>query len=250
MAERSRPLNLRTLLALALCTTSVAVVFQEPLVQLVLVLFTVALFPFSGGKGALRRLSHRLRSLLFVVLSMFVFQVLFRHEGTVLWSWGILQVTTGGLGMAVAISLRLLLILLLAGLLFGVPFSEFLLAFRAWRIPYEIAFLVTTTIHFLPQFDRRFKLVREALLQRGVRLDKLPLAQRPRAYVSLLLPVLGQALHDVRRRAEALELRAFRLHPTRTWRASSRLRLRDWFIQSAALLVTVGYIVGRLLAHK
>jgi energy-coupling factor transport system permease protein len=225
-------LNLRTILIIVMAITSLSVIYNTVAVQAILIgISLVLLLSINPSKKRFQRIWHRLILILRLVITLMIFQVLFRHEGETLWQWQFIQITSGGLAYGAAASLRFMLIIIIAGLLFDIPYYDYLLAFRAWKFPYEISFLVATVIHFIPIFGRQFQRSREALHLRGIELGKLPLITRSKAFISLIFPVVARAISEVRFRAISLELRAFRLYPTRTYLYQQKLEWWDWVVQ-------------------
>ena len=233
-------LNLRTILIMVIAITSLSVIYNTILAQAVLISIAILLnIVINPSRHKMQRVYHRVKLLSKVIITLMIFQILFRSGGEILWQWQFLQISEVGLQYGVSSSLRLLLIVLVAGLLFDMPYYDYLLAFRSWKIPYEISFLVATVIHFIPIFGRQFQRSREALSLRGIELNRLPLIKRMKAYISLLFPVVARAVSEVRYRAISLELRAFRLHPTRTYLYEQKLKWWDWVVQVGVVGVFV-----------
>ena len=233
-------LNLRTLLVIVILITSLSVIYNNILTQTILILFSIALlFGINPSQHKYKRIIHRLKMLFKIVLTLMVFQVLFRHGGEIYWQYGIIKITSTGLNYGIASSMRFFIIIIIAGMLFDIPYYDYLLAFRAWLFPYEISFLVATVIHFIPIFTSQFQRSREALQLRGIELRKIPLIKRFKAYSSLLFPVLARAISEVRYRSISLELRAFRLYPTRTYLYESKLKWYDIAVQVICVMVFV-----------
>jgi len=239
-------MNLRTLLVIVLVITSLSVIYQDLITQTCLIGLALILIGFfSHSRHNLMRIWHRLRRIGKLILTLMIFQILFRNEGDSLFQYGIINITTGGIEYGVISSMRFTLIILIAGLLFDVPYSKYLLAFRAWRFPYELSFLIASVIHFIPLFSAEFNRSLEALALRGIELNKIPLLQRIRSYNTLLFPVIARAINDVKSRTISLELRGFRLYPERTSLHKDKLAKRDILVQGLALLSFVGAIVLR-----
>ncbi|MCF7794502.1 MAG: energy-coupling factor transporter transmembrane protein EcfT [Candidatus Cloacimonetes bacterium] len=225
--------------------TSLSVIYNTAEVQAVLIAISlVLLLSINPSRKRFQRIWHRLKLILRLVVTLMVFQVLFRHEGETLWQWQFIQITSGGLAYGAAASLRFMLIIIIAGLLFDIPYYDYLLAFRAWKFPYEISFLVATVIHFIPIFHRQFQRSKEALHLRGIELSRLPLITRSKAFISLIFPVVARAISEVRYRAISLELRAFRLYPTRTYLYQQKLQWWDWYIQVGAVILFLSLLVS------
>ena len=151
-------LNLRSLLVLVICLTGLSVIYQRPLVQIALLTITMILiFAQHPDKKSFRSLWKRISRIGRLILIIFIFQLLFRRNGEILWQFHFIRITDIGFNYALASSLRFFLIILVAGLLMDVPYQEYLIALKAWKFPSEISFLVATTIHFLPVFQKIFK---------------------------------------------------------------------------------------------
>ena len=242
-----KKINLRTILIIVLLITSLSVMFQDFFMQLCLLLISLSLITLSNpSKRSISKILHRLRHIGKLIITLMTFQILFRHEGKELFSFWILTITSGGLEYGIVSSMRFLLIILIAGLLFDIPYSDYLLAFKAWKIPYEISFMVATVIHFIPMFSTEFQKCLEALYLRGIDLNKLAFKYRPKAYLSLVFPVIAKAISDVQYRTISLELRGFRLHNTRTSIYDDKLNTKDWIIQIFTISVFIGVILVKI----
>ncbi|MCD6101456.1 MAG: energy-coupling factor transporter transmembrane protein EcfT [Candidatus Cloacimonetes bacterium] len=229
-------INLRTLLIIVILITSLSVIYQKIFVQIVLILLSILLlFLIHPNKKKSARLLHRLKNLGKIIFTLMLFQILFRRGGDVLWQWGIIKITSVGINYGVTSSLRFFLIILIAGLLFDIPHYDYLLALRSWKIPYEISFLVASVINFIPTFNNQFRIIIEELSLRGIDLKRIPILKRPRAYISLIFPVVARTIANARFRAISLELRGFRLYRHRTYLYENKLKWLDYVIQSGVL---------------
>jgi energy-coupling factor transport system permease protein len=231
--------NLRTVLVVVSAITTLSLVYNAPIPLLAMNALVLILLATAPGGARWKKLGHRLRGLGRLAIALFVAQALFRRDGVALWAWGWLRITDHGLESGIVSGLRLLLLLLSAGMLFDYPFTRWLQALRAWRLPYEFAFLVANVMHFTPLLEEQFRLSREALLLRGVDLQHLPIRQRFRAFSLLALPIVARTLWQVRYRAASLELRGFRLQPVRTDIHPERLTISDLVIQAEALVIAL-----------
>ncbi len=239
-------MNLRTLLVIVLVITSLSVIYQDITTQSCLIILALVLIAFfSHSRHNLEKIWHRLRRIGKLILTLMIFQVLFRNEGALLFQFGFIKVSSGGLEYGLVSSMRFTLIILIAGLLFDVPYSKYLLAFRAWKFPYELSFLIATVIHFIPLFTSEFKRSLEALALRGIELSKIPLLQRAKTYNSLMFPVIARAISDVKYRTISLELRGFRLYPNRTSLYEDKLSVKDVVIQIIMILFFIVVITLR-----
>lgn len=230
-------LNLRTILILVIAITSLSVIYQDVLTQVILILLSLILIlSIKPSKKKFNRLMHRIKLLGKIILTLMVFQILFRPEGEVLLEFWLIKITMEGINYGVASSLRFFLIILIAGLLFDIPFYDYLLAFRSWKFPYEISFLVSSVIHLIPIFNSQFKRSSEALKLRGIDMRKLPLRRRTKAYLSLIFPMVAKSINEVKYRSISLDLRAFRLYKHRTYLYDSKLKWFDVCLQISIIV--------------
>jgi len=241
-----KKINLRTLLIIVILISSLSVIFQNILMQSSLIILSIVLIILQNpSKKKIFKTIHRLKRIGKVIATLMLFQILFRHNGKELFSFWIIKVTSGGLEYGITSSLRFFLIILIAGLLFEIPYYDYLLAFKAWKIPYEISFLVATVIYFIPLFSNEFKKSVEALHLRGIILGKIPFRNRLKAYTDLVFPVIAKAISDVQYRTISLELRGFRLNKNRTSIYENKLNRVDWIIQ----ILSIGLFVNILITN-
>ncbi len=221
--------------------TSLSIISQRIPMQVGTLLTTMILLLVMQREN-LHRLRHRMTRIFQVISVLFVVQLLLRRGGEPILHWHFIMITDTGLRYALVVSMRLILIMLVAGLLFDYPFTEYLRAFRAWKIPYEISFLIANTIHFIPMFRRQAIQMKEALQIRGIQLRTIPLKRRGKALASLALPIVAGVLNDVKYRAISLEMRGFRYSDTRTDFFDSKLSVMDYAIQVVGSLVFVAVL--------
>lgn len=234
-------LNLRTIIVIVSAITTLSVVHNTILMQILLLLFSIfLLLIIKPSKHRFNRLIHRMKMILRIVITLMIFQILFRHGGETIWQFGIIKITSLGLNYGISSSLRLMLIVLIAGLLLDIPYYDYILAFRSWKFPYEISFLVASVIHFIPIFQKQFTISREALNLRGIEISKTPFIKRFKIYSALVFPVIARAISEVKYRSISLELRAFRLYPERTFLYQAKLKWYDIIVQ---ISVCVGFVI-------
>ncbi len=168
-------INLRTLLILVILITSMSVIYQKLFIQICLIILSILLIiSINPSKRRFHRLLHRLRKFTNIVLAIMVFQILFRVTGEVIWQCGFIKITSVGINYGIISSLRIFIIILIAGLLFDIPYYDYLLALKGWKIPYEISFLIASVINFIPTLSKQFYIIIEELTLRGIDLKRIP----------------------------------------------------------------------------
>jgi len=132
-----------------------------------------------------------------------------------------------GIKLAAMLSLRLLVILFAALILIEGDTSEYLLALIQMKMPYELAFMVSVGLHFLPIMRMEAINVYRCMLMRGMQFKDIGLIQKFRAYAKLCLPIFASVLRKARELSTAMEARSFRSSPKRTYYKKLRLRAYD-----------------------
>ena len=101
-------------------------------------------------------------------------------------------------------------------------------------VPYSIAFVLSTSLHFVPIISRKAKNVLDAQRARGIPVR--PGWSALRHYPAFLVPLLIQAFQLAEELAEAMESRGFG-RPGRTFLQIYRLNARDWLAMAVGFLI-------------
>jgi energy-coupling factor transport system permease protein len=110
-------------------------------------------------------------------------------------------------------------------------------------LPYEVAFVMSVGMQFVPVLARKARHVVDAQRARGIPLE--PGLRALHHYPALMGPVLVQAFQLADELAEAMEARGFG-RPGRTFAREYRLRAADWLaIAGGAALLTVLLVLRR-----
>jgi energy-coupling factor transport system permease protein len=107
-------------------------------------------------------------------------------------------------------------------------------------LPYAFAFVLSTSVQFVPVISRKAQHIFDAQRSRGISLE--PGLPALRHYPALMGPLLIQAFQLADELAEAMESRGFG-SPHRTFADEYRLRWPDYVLLSlsAVLLITATY---------
>lgn len=156
--------------------------------------------------------------------------------GAVVW-W------TSDAGTAALAALKLLNLVSVFFVFFSVTLPEDLgNALVKIGLPYIVAFVVSTSLQFVPTVGRRIRNVLDAQRARGIPLE--PGWKALSHYPAFLGPVLIQAFQIAENLAEAMEARGFG-RPGRTFLEEYRMRARDWWTLAAGALL----LIACLLSH-
>jgi energy-coupling factor transport system permease protein len=236
-------LDPRPKLLFVLCVSTLAVLWRDPVWLAALLGLTIVVL-LAGGVDP-RSTWGQVRGVLQVVAILFVVQCVFVRSGEPVVSVaGLTLVTTGGITVALGVTLRLLIVVCSAlVLLTGRP-RDYLLALVQCRVPYEIAFMVMTAVHFLPILREEALDVYHAVQMRGTEVAKAGVRERLAVYARIALPVVAGALRRAEQVSLAMEARAFRAKPRRTSMRRLTLRARD----VAALVAVAAATAAALVA--
>lgn len=236
-----RNLDPRSKLLIGICISVLAVAFQNPLLLLFLLLFSVLMLYLTGSD--LKRASQPLCKILPLLALLFLVQCIFTRQGTALLTLsGIKIITDLGLNMGLSVMLRIMIIIISAMIMLSSRERDFLLALVQWRIPYEIAFMVMVGLHFLPLLREEALNVYYAAQMRGTELQKISAGKKIKLYTLMMLPIISGAIHRAEQMAVAMEARAFRALPQRTYMRKLRLKKIDYCVQTGMVLASASLL--------
>ncbi len=245
-APRLARIDPRVKLLLMLCISTLAVVWRDPLWLASLLAFTCTVLAVGGVD--LGTALRQIRGVLGVVALLFIVQCLFVRSGRPLLSVGaVTLITVDGAATALGIALRLVIVVFSALLLLTSEARDYLLAFVQCKLPYEIAFMVMTAAHFMPILRDEALDVYHAVQMRGTEIAKTTLRGKLRVYTSMTLPILTGALRRAEQTSIAMEARAFRACPRRTFLRRLKLSSADIVCLVAIPLLTAASLVTSII---
>lgn len=115
------------------------------------------------------------------------------------------------------------------------------------RVPFALSFLATTALRTVPDTGRTFLAVRAARRERGRPAWKRSPWAWLRLELSMLRPVVAEALRRARALAEALDSRGFDPQAPRAVARPLRLARWEWPVIGAALGLTASVVAARVL---
>lgn len=238
-------LDPRAKLSVVFALTSLALLIQDLRLFAGLVLVTAGSSFLLGGDW---RVLYRMRRLMGLFFALVVIQSVFGGHGEPLLQIGSISVlTTGGVQRAVALALRILVIVLASSILLRESSRRLIQALIQWRVPYEIAFMVHLAIRFLPLLQEEMQDAFVALQLRGVDLQALGWRQKFQVYSFLFMPVLAGVIGKARELSLAMEMKAFRAVPQRTSHFRLELQPLDYGIMFASLSF---FLLGTILVFR
>lgn len=179
----------------------------------------------------------------------------FFTKGEAIWQWGIVSITGEGLVMAARMGLRLLFLVLFAGLLTlttsPMELSDGLERLFSPLTPlgfpaHDLAMMMTIALRFIPTLLDETDRIMKAQLARGADLDRGNVVRRLRAFIPVLVPLFVIVFQRADDLATAMEARGYRGGRGRTRLNPLKWRLRD----GAALAVVVSVVIAAVVADR
>ena len=231
-------LDPRSKLVLVLCLSTLGVFMQDIGILTAVLCVSIALSTASGSR--LFVLIRKFRRILWLFVAIAVIQSIFAPSGRVLVSLGgIKLITAGGLYKGVAMVLRMSIVMVSATIMATSNSREIVQGLVQWKVPYEIAFMVSVAIRFLPLLTDEIKNVVTAVQLRGIELDRIPARQRVKVYSYLIMPVVSGAVIKSRELATTMETRAFRAYPKRTSYMVLTMQRIDYTVIITSLITSI-----------
>ncbi|MFI3237459.1 MAG: energy-coupling factor transporter transmembrane component T [Lachnospiraceae bacterium] len=222
--------------------SSLAVLYKDVLaLTVILTLSTLLAYCFQVD---FIRMFQKLKHLFSMLISITILQSIFTFEGNPIISIGSFHFLTDyGLIKGLEFLLRITIIMMLGCLLATSNQRDITQGLVQLKVPYEIAFMSTIGIKFLPILKEEFVDSMNAIMLRGIDIKKLKLPKKISLYTYILTPVVMNSFLRAKEMAVAMELRGFRVLPDRTNFIQLNLRKRDGVLIACSILV---FAVGLL----
>jgi energy-coupling factor transport system permease protein len=234
-------LDVRTKIIIVLCLSTPAVIIQDPYILTLLFVVSILLSLFTGSN--LKMVFKKLSNIWYIFLILVLLQSIFVKSGQKLLSIGGLTIlTAGGIIKGVEFILRLMIIIISATIMTTSNHKEIIQGLNQFKIPYEISFMVSVAIRFLPMLSSEIKNTLTAIQLRGIEIEKLKFFKRIRLYRYIFYPILINTVKKAHMLSIAMEARAFRAYPCRTSYLFLKFRAIDYIIIPVSLLLTVSII--------
>ena len=206
----------RIIFALTFSLSSFAVIIREDLALMSVILLITFLCAAALGVN-FGQLLKRMKRLWQALLVVSLLRSIFTPSGAVL-----LQIadtpllTVGGIQIGALVLFRLALFIVCGAMLTRYSVRTLIQGMVQIKMPYEIAYMVSVGVRFIPQLAEELKDSLTALQLRGVVVEELKLKKRLSLYIYLMLPVIVSSLQNAKELAMSMEMRAFRAEKSRT----------------------------------
>lgn len=233
----------RTKLVIVLLLSTAALIYNDIFV-LVTVLFTSTAISIAM-KSSLISIIVRIRKLIGVMIAIAIVQSLVIKSGNSIIEFkNIVLLTDYGMFKSLEFILRLSIIIISASIITTSTSREIIQGLVQWKCPYEIAFMVSVAIRFLPIFKEEMTDMVTAIQLRGIELNRVRLSQKLMVYKYILMPIIVNSILKAKELSAAMEMRGFRAYEARTSYMILKMQKHDYLIIGicavSALLFNVG----------
>lgn len=190
----------------------------------------------------------RLKYIFMLFLMLAVIQSIFIADETALIAFGgvrLLSVT--GIEMGARTFMRMLAIISAGAIMSTADYRMTVQGLVQWKMPYELAFMTSIAIRFMPIFAGEFRDSVTAVQLRGVDIKKVPFSRRIKLYVYILSPVVTGAMKRAQELAIAMETRAYGAFKKRTSYIQLKMAWQDYAVIFVSVAAAVGFIYASFM---
>jgi len=235
---QDKSLDPRTKLIIVISISSLSV-FIRDIRYLICILFA-AIIISKVLNSEIFMVVKKLRRILGVFIAMIIIQSLFIKGGNPILSIGGFTLLTDiGIYRGLEFIIRISIILVAAAILMTSTSREILQGLVEWKIPYEIAFMVSVGIRFLPLLSEEITDTLTAIQLRGIDMEKMSLKDKLRLYSYIFTPVVAGAVLKSQNLAVAMECRGFRAFKHRTSYLKLKLKTKDYVISTVSIVISI-----------
>ena len=238
---RANSLDPRTKILIVAIISTLAILYTD--VKTLVLIFIISLILGVTINRDFLFLIKRLKRLIIVVLFIAIIQSLLTNQGEVLIEVFKIKILTDyGLRRAVEFILRIGIIIMASVILTTSSSREILQGLVKLKIPFEIVFMVTTGLKFLPMLRDEAINMFTAIQLRGLDFKKISFGNKLKVYRYLLLPIIISSILKARDLSIVMEMRGLRAYPTRTNYRQLSFSKKDYLTMSLSVIITVIFV--------
>ena len=173
----------------------------------------------------------KLKRLWQIIIIVALLNSLFSPSGEIWIQIGsVALLTSGGVIRGFVVLFRLSILILGGSLFTKYGVRELIQGMVRLKLPYEIAYMISIGIRFIPLMSGELRDSLTALALRGVIMEELTLRQRIKVYTYLMMPMVAGSLHNARALSMSMEMRGFGAYPDRTGYFELTMVRRDYYV--------------------
>jgi len=244
-------LDVRTKALGFLVVTVLVFLFTNPLYNLVLALFCLGIVLYAGLP--LAKVADMIKPLFPIFITIIVITGFsYPPDGfetpiaqhTLLRLSRYLTLTSGGLLYGLTFLFRILVMVLSSSAFtYTTPLEDLLQFLQKLHMPYQMAFVLTTAVRFVPTMQRKTANILDAQRARGARLGAGGVFSRIRTYVPVLVPMMVEAMRMSESLAIAMLNRGYGARARATPLKELRMDARDYILCALCLVILVSAVL-------
>lgn len=197
-----------------------------------------------------------MKPILIFILITSVINILYIHSGTLLWSFWIIRIYTGGISTAVFVAIRITLLIIISGALtYTTTPTDLTDAIEYLLRPigalgvdtHTFAMMMTIALRFIPTLIEETDKITSAQKARGSDMDTGNLIQKIKSVIPVLIPLLAGSIRRATELADAMECRCYHGGKGRTRLKTPKASGRDYIAAAACALLLGGIIALNIL---
>lgn len=234
-------LDPRTKLIIVLVLSSLGIIYSN--VAILLFLLIVATVTATICKSNLKSVVFKIRKLIYTLILIALFQSLLTNKGNPIITIGSVNLLTDyGILRSLEFILRMGIIIVSAAIITTSSSREIIQGLIQWKVPYEIAFMVSIAIRFLPILRDEMTDMLIALQLRGIDFKKIKMKEKINIYKYILVPITTNSIMKAKELAAAMEMRGFRAYQSRTSYMVLKMGIRDYLVIASSIAFGIFFI--------
>ncbi len=228
----------RVKLVLSLCMTTLVIYFNSCIHNGIVCLIALSIAIFF--KSNIKTIFLKFKKYILVFFILCFVQSIFVREGIAIVKIGdIALLTDKGIYSGLAFFFRICVIVLSGVIISTSRGRDVIQSLIQMKIPYEIVFMTSIGILFVPTLATEIRTSTTAIELRGIEINKMKLKDRANLYVYLVIPVVLRTVNTARMLSTAMDVRAFRLYDTRSSIKTLTMQKIDWILIFLCIILTL-----------
>ena len=122
--------------------------------------------------------------------------------------------------------------------------SEFAASINRIGVPYKVAYAFSLTLRYFPDVQREYINISRAQQARGLNISKdTSFMHRLKYGILTVFPLIFSTLDRIENISNAMDLRGFAKHKSRTWYNAKKLNKQDYICIFISLSILIGSIM-------
>ena len=232
----SSTIDPRAKLFLVVCLSTLGIVFEN-IWTLLIVLIAELIYAVMLQANVLTAIK-KLRKMLYLIIGIVILQSLFIRTGRVLIGFNHIKIITDvGLIKGAGYLLRVMIIFLSGTIIATSDMRELIQGLIQLKLPYDLAFMASVGVKFLPLLMEQLKDTLIAIQLRGIDLNSLKLKQKLEIYAYIFTPVIVNTLTKAKQISISIEARGFRAFNQRTSIKVLKFKALDYVLALSSAIV-------------